>query len=126
MSSSVSPLSVLEKPDLSAGLRFGANTMVSYQSAQVLGASPMQLLLMIHEFAIVACGRRDAERARRAMTELIASLNFDYEEIALPLFRLYEYCLSMICSGSFHEAAKILRQLKETWETALRQAHTAS
>lgn len=126
MSSSVSPLSVSVEPGLSAGVRFGANPMASYQSAQILGASPMQLILMIYEFAISACGRRDRERARRAVTELIAALNFDHEEIAVPLFRLYEYCLKAIGSGSFHEASKILRQLKEAWETALRQAHAAS
>lgn len=98
------------------------NPMAAYQSAQVLGASPMQLILIVYDVAIAACARRDSVRARRAITELIASLNFDYEEIAVALFRLYEYCLNRINSGSFHEAAKILRQLKEAWDTALRQA----
>ncbi len=101
------------------------NPMAAYQSAQVLGASPMQLILIVYDVALAACGRRDTERARRAVTELIAALNFDYEEIAVPLFRLYEYCLNAIGSGSFHEASKILRQLKEAWETALRQTPTA-
>jgi flagellin-specific chaperone FliS len=96
--------------------------MAAYQSAQILGASPTQLILIVYDVALVACGRRDAVRARRAITELIAALNFDYEEIAVPLFRLYEYCLNAIGSESFHEASKILRQLKEVWETALRQA----
>jgi flagellin-specific chaperone FliS len=82
----------------------------------------MQLILIVYDVALTACGRRDGERARRAIIELIAALNFDYEEIAVPLFRLYEYCLNAIGSGSFHEASKILRQLKEAWEAALRQA----
>jgi len=96
--------------------------VTAYRSAQILGASPMQLILIVYDVALAACGGHDRARARRAVTELIAALNFDYEEIAVPLFRLYEYCLSAIDSGSYHEAAKILRQLKEAWETALRRA----
>lgn len=126
MSSSVSPRSVSVEPDLLA-VHFVANPMASYQSAQVLGASPMQLILIVYDLALAACGRRDTERARRAITELIAALNFDYQEIAVPLFRLYEYCLSAVSAGSFHEASKILRQLKEAWEIAMRQqAHAGS
>src|SRR5574337_336252 len=124
MISSVSPRPVFAAPELSMAVRFAANPMASYQSAQVLGASPRQLILIVYDLAISACGRRDVVRARRAVTELIAALNFDYEEFAVPLFRLYEYCLNAIGSGSFHEAAKILRQLKEAWETALRQTPT--
>lgn len=126
MISSASPRFVSAEPNLMTAGQFAVNPMASYQSAQVLGASPMQLLLIVYDLALAACGRRDEERARRAVAELITSLNFDYAEIAVPLFGLYEYCLRAIGSGSFHEASKILRQLKEAWETALRQAHSES
>lgn len=96
--------------------------VASYHSAQILGASPIQLIVKIYEVAIVACGRRDTDRARRAVCELISSLNFDYDEIAVPLFRLYEYCLDRIATGSYQEAAKILGGLKQAWESALAQA----
>lgn len=122
MTFSGSLLPVSAVPELPPAIRFGANPLASYRSAQVLGASPMQLILIAYEVALTACGHRDAGRARRAITELIAALNFDYEEIAVPLFQLYEYCLNAVGSGSFHEASKVLRQLKEAWETALRQA----
>ena len=121
MISSASPRSVSAEPDLLPTGQFAANPMASYQSAQVLGASPLQLMLIVYDLAIAACGRRDAGRARRAITELIAALNFDYQEIAGPLFRLYEYCLSAVNSGKYHEASKILRQLKGAWEAAMRQ-----
>lgn len=105
---------------------YGAgNPMLAYQRAQVLGASPMRLVLMLYDLALAGCGRRDETRARRAVTELIAGLNFDYEEIAVALFRLYEYCLGAIRSGDFEEASKILSALKEAWETALRDAPAA-
>ncbi|MDD5558297.1 flagellar export chaperone FliS [Candidatus Methylomirabilis sp.] len=122
MTPSVSPRSVSVEPDRLPAVYFAVNPMASYQSAQVLGASPMQLILIVYDLALTACGRRDTERARRAITELIAALNFDYQEIAVPLFRLYEYCLSTVSAGSFHEASNILRQLKEAWETALKES----
>ncbi|PWB76966.1 MAG: flagellar protein FliS [Candidatus Methylomirabilota bacterium] len=126
MASSVGLHPVLPTPAASDAVRFGTNPMASYQSAQVLGASPMQLILIVYDVALGACGRRDAARARLAITELIAALNFDYEEIAVPLFRLYEYCLNAVSAGSFHEASTVLRQLKEAWEAALRQAPAAA
>lgn len=105
---------------------YGAgNPMLVYQRTQVLGASPMQLVLMVYDLALSGCGRRDETRARRAVTELIAGLNFDYEEVAVSLFRLYEYCLGAIRSGDFEEASKILNALKGAWETALRDAPAA-
>lgn len=122
MPSHVGADSVAVRSDSLRAAPLTGSPMAAYQSAQVLGASPMQLILIVYDVALAACGRRDAVRARRAITELIAAMNFDYEEIAVPLFRLYEYCLNAIGSGSFHEASKILRQLKEAWETALRQA----
>ena len=121
MISSASPRSVSVEPDLLSAVQYAVNPVSSYQSAQVLGASPIQLMLIVYDLAITACGRRDTERARRAITELIAALNFDYQEIAVPLFRLYEYCLSAVNSGKCHEAAKILRPLKGAWEAAMQQ-----
>ena len=96
-----------------------------YRAQQVLGASPMQLILMLYEIAIVSCERRDAERACKALTELISALNFDYEDISVGLFRLYEYCHWEVRRGQFAPAAGILRRLKESWEEALAQRAAA-
>jgi flagellar protein FliS len=90
-----------------------------YRAQQVLGASPMQLILMVYDVAIVACEAQDPQRAGRAVGELIGSLNFDYKEIASDLFRLYEYCLWEIRRGRFRDAAKVLRGLKRAWEDAM-------
>ena len=90
-----------------------------YQEQQILSASPMQLVLMIYDHAIVGCETRDAERASRALTELIGCLNFDAGEIAVSLFRLYEYCLWEIRRKHFGDAGGILRGLKKAWEDAL-------
>ncbi len=90
-----------------------------YRAQQVLSASPMQLLVIVYEQAIVHCEARDAQRAGRAVTELIGALNFDAGEIAVDLFRLYEYCLWEIRRQHFGDVAHILRRLKTTWEDAL-------
>jgi flagellin-specific chaperone FliS len=90
-----------------------------YRAQQVLGASPMQLILMVYDVAIVACEARDPQRAGRAVGELIGSLNFEYKEIAPDLFRLYEYCLWEIRRNRYQDAAKVLRGLKQAWEDAM-------
>jgi flagellin-specific chaperone FliS len=41
------------------------------------------------------------------------------DQIAVDLFRLYEYCLWEIRRSRFHDAAGILRRLKHAWEEAL-------
>lgn len=91
----------------------------AYQNNQVLGASPVQLVLMTYEAVISGCARRDPQKARRGLVELIGALNFDYQEIALGLFRLYDYCLTALGRGRFDEAAGIIRELKGAWEQAL-------
>ncbi len=90
-----------------------------YRSQQVLGASPMQLVLMLYDLAILGCEARDPQRAGRAITELIGGLNFDYDEIATGLFRLYEYCHWEIRRGRYEAAAEALRGLKRAWEDGL-------
>jgi len=90
-----------------------------YRAQQVQGASPMQLVLMVYDIAIVACEARDPQRAGRALSELIGSLNFEYEEIATGLFRLYEYCLWGIRRSRFQDAAKVLRGLRQAWVDAM-------
>jgi flagellin-specific chaperone FliS len=50
---------------------------------------------------------------------LVGGLNFDSGEIAVDLFRLYEYSHWEIRRGHFREVAGILRGLKRAWEDAL-------
>jgi flagellar secretion chaperone FliS len=90
-----------------------------YRDQQILSANPTQLLLLVYEHAIVQCEARDAERAGRAITELIGSLNFDAGEMAVDLFRLYEYCLWELRRKHFADVAHILRRLKTAWQDAL-------
>lgn len=89
----------------------------NYIENEILNLSPVELILKIYDIAIVSCKRRNADKANKAIAELIASLNFDYD-IALSLFRLYHYCQYEIRQGNFDEAIEILTELRNAWATA--------
>ncbi|MFH1144580.1 MAG: flagellar export chaperone FliS [Candidatus Eisenbacteria bacterium] len=91
----------------------------AYRRQQIAGAGPGRLLLMTYERALTACRRRDRQKARLAVTELIAALNFDYPQEAGRLLVLYEWVLRELREGKFAEAEKILGELHATWATAL-------
>ena len=90
----------------------------NYLYNEIMNLSPVELILKIYDIAIVSCKRKDAERANRALTELIASLNFDYKDISLGLFKLYYYCQHQIRNGNFEAALEILKELRDTWAKA--------
>lgn len=90
----------------------------NYIENEILNLSPVELILKIYDIAIVSCKRKDAEKATRAITELIASLNFDYKEISLGLFKLYHYCQYEIRRGNFENAIEILKELRDAWAKA--------
>lgn len=103
-----------------AAVRYPApNKVNAYLNTKVTSATPEQLMLMAYDVAIVNCQKKDSQKASLALTELIGSLNFEYEEIALGLFRLYQYCLNLVKKQQFDEPYTLLKELKESWELAL-------
>jgi len=94
----------------------------AYQRAQMEGATPARLLLMTYERALTACRKRNRPRARLAVTELIAALNFDHPEEAGRLLVLYEWVLRQLREENFAEAEKILADLHEVWTNTLDRA----
>lgn len=86
-----------------------------YRQQEVMGASPLRLVVMTYDVAIRACEQRNLARAAQAVTLLRDSLNFDFPEVSNGLFRLYQWCLENIRSGEFAEALKTLRDLREAW-----------
>ncbi|GAP07876.1 hypothetical protein ATHL_02772 [Anaerolinea thermolimosa] len=89
-----------------------------YRQQDVMGASPIRLVVMAYDLAIRACEQQDFARAVKTIGVLRDALNFDYPEVATGLFRLYQWCLDCIRSGDYQSAAHTLRELRDAWKTA--------
>lgn len=87
-----------------------------YRQQDVLGASPMRLVVMAYDLAIRACEQKDFEKAVKTITVLRDALNFDYAEVSVGLFRLYQWCLDSIRTGDYDSASTTLRELREAWQ----------
>jgi len=86
-----------------------------YRQHDVLGASPIRLVVMAYDLAIQSCEKKDFEKAVRAITVLRDALNFEYQDVALGLFRLYQWCLDCIRQGDYESAIATLSELREAW-----------
>jgi len=91
----------------------------SYRTSSVVGLTPGQLLLKMYDIAIVALVSRDGERGAMVLSKLIESLDFEHQEIAVGLFQLYRYCMEEVKQGEYEVPTRILRELRDTWATAL-------
>jgi len=89
-----------------------------YRAQDVMGASPIRLVVMAYDVAIRACQQEDYARATRAITLLRDALNFDYAEVAVGLFRLYQWCLECLRAGDYQSALSVLTELREAWVQA--------
>jgi len=86
-----------------------------YRRQQATGASPVHLVLMAYDVAIVASERRDNHRASEAVTALRNTLNLS-ETVAAPgLYRLYQWCLECLNKQDYDGALTVLRGLREAW-----------
>jgi flagellar secretion chaperone FliS len=88
-----------------------------YRQQDVMGASPIHLVVMAYDLAITSCEKQDFERATKAIGALRDALNFDYTECSLGLFRLYQWCLENIRQGDYAASLVTLRELREAWST---------
>lgn len=89
-----------------------------YLEEQLSGLAPIPLLVRVYDAAIISCIREDRDRLSRALVELISSLNFQYQEVALGLFRLYSYCLREGKKGNFDKVKPIMVELRDAWVEA--------
>lgn len=86
-----------------------------YRQNDVLGASPLRLVVMAYDLAIQSCERKDFEKATRAISVLRDALNFEYQDVALGLFRIYQWCLDCIRQGDYASAKSALSELRSAW-----------
>jgi len=86
-----------------------------YRNQDVMGASPIRLVVMAYDLAIRACEVQDFAKATKAISVLRDALNFDYPEVSVGLFRLYQWCLDSIRKGDYDTAQKTLSELRDAW-----------
>jgi len=97
-----------------------------YRQQDVIGASPIRLVVMAYDLAIQACEQQDFIRATQAVSVLRDALNFDYPEASVGLFRIYQWCLDNIRSGDYATALTSLRELRSAWVTAEKKLEAMS
>jgi len=62
--------------------------------------------------------------ATKVVTELINALNFDYENVAVNYYRLYRYAMEQIYQSNFKDAALVLREMREMWQSIIMKKNT--
>ncbi len=97
-----------------------------YRKQDVLGASPVHLVVMAYDLAIKACEQNDFEKSVKVIGLLRDALDFDYPEVAMGLFRLYEWCFDCIRKNDFNAALAVLRELRSAWRQAEQAPHSSA
>ena len=103
-------------------MRFSRSPPSSWSSRrstdEIQSLTPVELVVKTLDVGIAACGRGDRAKASRAVVELIGALNFEYREMSASFFRLYDYCLRCVRAGDFETAARVLKELRDSWAQA--------
>jgi len=90
----------------------------AYTKEAHLNLTPVQVIHRLYSYAILGCKKEDPVLAQRALNELILALDFDHKDIAMGLFRLYNYCKGCIQEHKYPQAIEILEELRATWARA--------
>lgn len=96
------------------------NAFEDYKNNQIMGLTPVQVILKLYDYVIVNCKRQDAEKVNAGLTQLIAALNFDHKQVALGFFRLYRFCQDQSRRGNFEEVANVIGELRTAWAQAFK------
>jgi flagellar protein FliS len=104
---------------------FASNRRVNqYVTNEILNATPEKLIMKVYDFAIINCQKHNMLKTNEALQVLINALNFEHpeaKEISFGLLRLYRYCQDQMRKNKYDDVYKVLSELKETWETALKK-----
>jgi flagellin-specific chaperone FliS len=86
-----------------------------YQQQDVMNASPLRLVIMTYDLAIRACEQQDFAKATKTISALRDALDLDYPDVAVGLFRLYQWCLECIRKNDYASAMITLTELRGAW-----------
>ncbi len=88
-----------------------------YRQQEVMGASPLRLVIMTYDLAIRACEQKDFAKAIQTISALRDALDLDYPEVSTGLFRLYQWCMDCIRKNDYASASATLVELRGAWVT---------
>lgn len=91
-----------------------------YKKNEILSLSPVQVILKLYDYVIVNAKRKNYSNVSAGITQLIAALNFDYQEISIGFFKLYRYCQTQAQNGNFEEVEKVVSELRSAWAQAFK------
>lgn len=114
-------MSSIAAKQLAAGKVYGTGKegqIPPYLEQEVLTWSKEKIILKIYDLFIVSCKKNDTTKMSKVLIELMGSLNFDYEEPATRLYRLYEYCQRCIFQKNNSQALYIIQELRNSWAKA--------
>ena len=96
----------------------------AYRREEFMHLTPEQIIYKVMSLGVQGCRKQDRTQAVRAVNALILALDFKYRDVAMGLFRLYDYAKLCIYRREFDEAIKILDGLRSSWAEAfhLREA----
>jgi flagellin-specific chaperone FliS len=97
-----------------------SSALSTYRNEQLMNLSAVDVIHKLYAVAIQAIKKNDVPLAHRAINELIAALNFEYQEVALTLFRLYQYTKHCLRKGRTNEALEVLEELRSAWGEAFK------
>jgi flagellin-specific chaperone FliS len=96
-----------------------------YKKNDVEGASPIRLVVMAYDLAILSCEKQDIDKAVKAVEALRRALDFDYPEAAGGLLALYQWVLECLRKNDFEAAKNILLDLREAWAMVEKKLNSA-
>lgn len=94
------------------------DTVRFYKQQEIKTATPAELVGHLFDFGIEACYKKDAQRLRNVIGELVKALNFDYP-LAEDFYQLYDFCRQKAAEGAFDDARTILEDLREGWSAVV-------
>jgi flagellin-specific chaperone FliS len=80
-----------------------------------MNASPLRLVIMTYDLAILSCEQKDFSKSIKTISALRDALDLDYPEVSSGLFNLYQWCLECIRKDDYASAINILTELRSAW-----------
>jgi flagellin-specific chaperone FliS len=108
---------VILRPSVGMSKKYSAAAH-TYNREQYLNLSSVEVIKKLYDTAILGCKKNNTVLAQNAITELVVGLNFEYQDISVGLYRLYQYTKHCIRNGNMNEAVRVLDELRTTWVQA--------